>query len=230
MKRSYFYNKFLSIYLFVCYLDGFHSSASDPELQAKYGHIKEVTNIAPPPTSIVYQPPPGGAPSFVPTNIGSIYNRYVPYDAHTNSAASIPTIPSYNTMNTNSTLPPSAATTAIFTPGLPRPSVGTSLPVPYPSIALPAADNHHQNTNDSLPSPPIIGYSGNSTPQGNKSPPPNNNSLLGNKTLPNAHDFLQSAPVALPDRPRPAPIVSVFHPSSESSTTITASASSSSIL
>eukprot|EP01035_Chromulina_nebulosa_P001360 gene1360-1813_t len=67
--------------------DGFHSSASDPELQAKYGHIKEVTNIAPPPTGIVYQPPTTGGP---PPYVGTVYNRYVPYDAHTNSAASLP--------------------------------------------------------------------------------------------------------------------------------------------
>jgi hypothetical protein len=30
--------------------DGFHTSASDPELQKKYGHVKTVIDIAPPPT------------------------------------------------------------------------------------------------------------------------------------------------------------------------------------
>ena len=54
---------FLLIYMFVytyfthrihtinvLYTDGFHSSASDPTLQAKYGHVKANVNIAPPPT------------------------------------------------------------------------------------------------------------------------------------------------------------------------------------
>lgn len=70
-------------------VDGFHSSASDPELKAKYGHIKPEINIAPPPT--------GGPMGSAPTNQYSaysnmsgvaapVYNRYPVYDPITNSA------------------------------------------------------------------------------------------------------------------------------------------------
>eukprot|EP01038_Epipyxis_sp_PR26KG_P005459 gene5459-7557_t len=78
--------------------DGFHSSASDPKLQEYYGHTKEIINIAPPPIM-----PNGGIPANPPqyglygsSNTSttpappSIYNRYVPYDAHNNIAAPPP--------------------------------------------------------------------------------------------------------------------------------------------
>lgn len=84
---------------YVWLVDGFHSSASDPVLQAKYGHVIEVKNIAPPPTG------PLSAPGFAATNStpsyyaappaqggglpgagGNVYSRYVAYDATTNSA------------------------------------------------------------------------------------------------------------------------------------------------
>ena len=41
--------------------DGFHSSSSDPLLQAKYGHTKAKYNIAPPPTTPVGEKSGGGA-------------------------------------------------------------------------------------------------------------------------------------------------------------------------
>jgi hypothetical protein len=44
--------------------DGFHSSASDPALQQKYGHVKLAVTTAPPPTAPM--PPPGaGGPGAV---------------------------------------------------------------------------------------------------------------------------------------------------------------------
>ena len=71
--------------------DGFHSSASDPVLQARYGHVKASINIAPPPTS--FPTPTAAAPQYGlynnginPTAPTNIYSRYVAYDVHTNSA------------------------------------------------------------------------------------------------------------------------------------------------
>ena len=71
--------------------DGFHSSASDPVLQARYGHVKASINIAPPPTS--FPTPIAAAPQYGlynnginPTAPTNIYSRYVAYDVHTNSA------------------------------------------------------------------------------------------------------------------------------------------------
>lgn len=60
--------------------DGFHSSMSDPMLQAKYGHNIERVNIAPPPMA--------GGPSMAPSAYsaqqaiigGQLHNRYVAYD------------------------------------------------------------------------------------------------------------------------------------------------------
>lgn len=65
--------------------DGFHSSASDPVLQQKYGHIIERPSIAPPPTSFPTQPyaTPSGPPP-------TVYQRYVPYDPHGNAPAPFP--------------------------------------------------------------------------------------------------------------------------------------------
>jgi len=79
--------------------DGFHSSASDPVLQARYGHVKASINIAPPPTSF---PASTGAPQYGlynngvnPTAPSNVFSRYVAYDVHTNSA--IPP-PAHNVM------------------------------------------------------------------------------------------------------------------------------------
>eukprot|EP01035_Chromulina_nebulosa_P018487 gene18487-24200_t len=92
--------------------DGFHSSASDPELQVKYGHVKAHINIAPPPTA----PIPGSqeknaysmGPSYSATS--NVYNRYVPYDAHNNAPMPPPAYsnqPSYNVASSyNLPVPP----------------------------------------------------------------------------------------------------------------------------
>lgn len=58
--------------------DGFGSSASDPSLQAKYGHVKEVVNIAPPP---IMAAPPSQYSAFNGNN-NAPYSRYVPYDVN----------------------------------------------------------------------------------------------------------------------------------------------------
>jgi hypothetical protein len=77
--------------------DGFHSSASDPVLQQKYGHVIEKPSIAPPPTGqLGYNPAATTAPMSIPIPMQpqvastGIYSRYVPYDAHNNTAAPIP--------------------------------------------------------------------------------------------------------------------------------------------
>lgn len=66
--------------------DGFHSSASDPNLQKKYGHIKKTISIDPPPISKSMHPPPiyGGI-----NNGNTIQNRYLSYDAVTGKASSL---------------------------------------------------------------------------------------------------------------------------------------------
>lgn len=57
--------------------DGFGSSASDPVLKKKYGHVQEVVAIGPPPTTPAYNSNTingTGAP------LGSVYSKYVPYN------------------------------------------------------------------------------------------------------------------------------------------------------
>ncbi len=58
------------------FLDGFHSSASDPVLQQKYGHVIEKPMIAPPPTAQSFPTHTQPATVSAPT----VFNRYVPYD------------------------------------------------------------------------------------------------------------------------------------------------------
>ena len=85
-------------------IDGFHSSASDPALQKKYGHVKSAINIAPPP--ITSPAANVSAPQYSmfsnQSQIGNI-SRYVAYDAHTN-AAMVPPAPTH--LHSPSTLTP----------------------------------------------------------------------------------------------------------------------------
>lgn len=57
--------------------DGFHSSASDPILQQKYGHIIEKPAIAPPPVVPVSVNYSNNSTST------TVFNRYIPYDPNT---------------------------------------------------------------------------------------------------------------------------------------------------
>lgn len=176
--------------------DGFHSSASDPELQRKYGHTKETLNIAPPPTDFSYAtsapnsngiavpagsqsyyapPPASGGISGPPPS--SVYNRYVPYDPHTNSAAP---------------LPPS-----VFNPGTPH------LQAPSPVTPAAAASAPQATTPPSVPS---------SAGGGNR--------LLGNKAISGEvqMDSLNSnaPPVAVNVRPsNPPNNILVFNPATD---------------
>lgn len=97
--------------------DGFHSSASDPQLQLKYGHVKQVVNIAPPPTTtgsggvgvgvginVVPNSPysmfnnSSSTSQSAYSNTGQpMYNRYVAYDPHTNSVVPPPPPPPVDT-------------------------------------------------------------------------------------------------------------------------------------
>ena len=84
------------MYLLLTFVDGFHTSASDPELQKKYGHTRNVIDIAPPPTFSSLTPPEGApnqynmyssqyVPNGGPASSGSAppaYNRYVAYDPY----------------------------------------------------------------------------------------------------------------------------------------------------
>jgi hypothetical protein len=64
-------------------LDGFHSSASDPELKAKYGHKIEIPNIAPPPTAPIPSTmsalhATGGAPGIAAPSMYAMYGGGAP--------------------------------------------------------------------------------------------------------------------------------------------------------
>lgn len=73
--------------------DGFHSSASDPNLQQKYGHIKKKINIDPPPTNMMPPPPRpyASTSSLVHADNSStqVQNRYLAYNAVTGQASSL---------------------------------------------------------------------------------------------------------------------------------------------
>lgn len=78
--------------------DGFHSSAGDPALAAKYGHTKQEINIAPPPARPSGQPapPPQPMPQLSAFAGGRPMARYVAYDAHADAAVPAP-VPSWQT-------------------------------------------------------------------------------------------------------------------------------------
>jgi hypothetical protein len=111
--------------------DGFHSSASDPQLQMKYGHIKPSINIAPPPIASypgnTYSAYSSGGPA-------AVYNRYPVYDP----LAAAPPAASHNpaTMQphyTNNLVPPP--------PSIPNPSqqsYGLPPGPPPPNYHVPA--------------------------------------------------------------------------------------------
>lgn len=124
----------------IFYLDGFHSSASDPVLQQKYGHIIEKPAIAPPPTGSLpfnsysnnySQPPIASNPVQ-----NNVYSRYVAYDATTNSA-----IPPPMAYQPPAQVPPAQSltqqppigvysTSSISTPSAPSTSTHTTFQAP----------------------------------------------------------------------------------------------------
>lgn len=131
-------------------------------MQQKYGHIIERPAIAPPPTGATpfsaapAMPPPQMAP---PAAVGGaqIYNRYVPYDAHNNTAAPVP-VPmatSYAPGAPSAVAPPPT----IYPPSTPTPA-------PFPNQHM------HINTTQNAPSTPS-----------ESSPPLISNRLLGNKAV-----------------------------------------------
>jgi hypothetical protein len=66
-------------------IDGFHTSASDPELQKKYGHTRNIIDIAPPPifnTGGVTSPPAYGMYNSQPPQQHSDFNQLVPPQAY----------------------------------------------------------------------------------------------------------------------------------------------------
>ena len=117
-------------------LDGFGSSASDPVLQAKYGHVKEVINIAPPP--IMSAPTPIQYSAF---NSGSstMYNRYVPYDVNAPSAPQ-PSYPHYNPSPVSSHPAPQQS----------------SVPPPVPQGVSQPPSQHAPLLSQPVPPPPVL--------------------------------------------------------------------------
>ena len=133
--------------------DGFHSSASDPVLQARYGHIKADIKIAPPPTS--FPAAASNAPTqyglynngINPTAPSNIYSRYVAYDVHTNSAMAPPAhmMPSYQSQYQNTTM-------------LPTTMLPTNIPpsnIPPPPSNIHSQQQHQYNNPYNAPPLPI---------------------------------------------------------------------------
>jgi hypothetical protein len=128
------------LFKIICYFsDGFHSSASDPILQQKYGHIIEKPSIAPPPTGpigfVPTAPPPAAGPPMVGTP--GIYSRYVPYDAHTNAAAPIPPSTSFNPHTYQSA--PAPPIPSMISPAIVAPLPMKSGDAPQPSSNPPTS-------------------------------------------------------------------------------------------
>jgi hypothetical protein len=165
-------------------LDGFHSSASDPNLQAKYGHVKEVINIAPPPTG------PLGGPAGAPpmqysmfTGPGATapqaYSRYVPYDPNA-GAASMYSQPvaqnSYGLPSYGMSQPPSL------------PSYNTGPPQGRPQSAPVPPSQYSQQPPPAMQPPPVMQpppaapLQSGSTPRGLASPP-RPLDILGNRQV-----------------------------------------------
>lgn len=144
--------------LFFCFLpDGFHSSASDPVLQQKYGHIIEKPSIAPPPTGAMPYAPAGPPPQVVGgAGVPGIYSRYVPYDAHSNVAAPIPQATVYNPH--------------VYHPPAPAPSLMTPPLVP-PQVVQPPLSPSKQAASVSPPTfPPSTSNASTNRFLGNKAP------------------------------------------------------------
>lgn len=172
---------------------------------------------------MAYQPPIAGGPPppyGIPGSSASIYNRYVPYDALTNSAGVAPPAPPAYLNN-----PPPPAGMGVFHPAAIRASSA-------PSIYLPPRADSQAGTNSPIaPQPPV------QTPTRGVPSPIGTNSLLGNKVVPSAADILLPAVtrpgvdggVASDERPKPMPIVNVFNPATDQ-VFITASSTSNSIL
>eukprot|EP00981_Chlorochromonas_danica_P007720 scaffold1869_cov163-Ochromonas_danica.AAC.32 len=209
--------------------DGFHSSASDPLLQQKYGHVMERPNLAPPPTSFSFPPPSAVSPPAVTT----AYQRYVPYDPHTQSAAPVP----------NAIYPP--APTAVYSsaPALPPvqafPPPGQAFPpaplpqstlAPPPSAIVPPAQHpamyarHPSGISVQVP-PSTIAPPSSAPATTQLSPNKPIDRLLGNKTL-STDDILQAkSPSA-----QPSAMINVFNPNTDTTVVVNAQSTSSAIL
>lgn len=142
--------------------DGFHSSASDPALQKKYGHIKQEISIAPPPT--VGTAPAASNPYMfnAPTGTGAppppaVFSRYVAYDAHTNApvANPPPISPAPPQHNPHSSFHSPHATLQAPHPNIVSPPTAVQQPPPPPppfvappqlNFAPPAASVLHQQS------------------------------------------------------------------------------------
>lgn len=201
-------------------VDGFHSSASDPALQKKYGHIQIANNIAPPPTSFPipasganpYTAPAGPAgiagppPMGNPYAGGGVYSRYVAYDAHTGAPAAgygapAPLPPAPAAPATHSTFPsfPSMSRPSAFLPTHAPAAPGVhAMPTTTSAPPAPAAPGAAPVPLLGLQPPRAPGISGApvTTPPGSTEGAagpgmaPSSQRLLGNKTVPTGDSLL----------------------------------------
>jgi hypothetical protein len=127
--------------------DGFHTSASDPELQKKYGHVKTVIDIAPPPTFSSMGPVGGPPPQYslygaqqvstAGTLPPPVYNRYVAYDPYAPPQQAEVSLPQQYIANPPRAYPPSIALNSAIPPQ--PPSVYPSAPIDASSTLVTAS-------------------------------------------------------------------------------------------
>lgn len=146
--------------------DGFHTSASDPELQKKYGHVKTVIDIAPPPTFSSMGPLGGPPPQYSlygaqqVSTAGTLpppaYNRYVAYDPYAPPQQPEVSLPQQFIANPPSAYPPSIALNSAIPPH--PSSVYPAAPIDASSTLVTASTSHVgiQNTAPYSQSPAII--------------------------------------------------------------------------
>ena len=204
-----FHFLFINLLIFVSFTDGFHSSASDPVLQQKYGHIIERPSIAPPPTG-----PPAAFTNYntPPTAAQPIYNRYVPYDANQITQPAYPPQQPGFQAPFQPSYPPVAAQ---VTPQPFYPQAAVSAPPPLPSPGRKSAQAGNS---------PVNFGSGPSSQESLQPSPATVSKLLGNKALLSDVDLSDNAAT-----PMVRPVITSV-PTRDEGDVIQASSNSSSVL
>jgi hypothetical protein len=210
--------------LYFPFTDGFHSSASDPELQKKYGHIKPTINIAPPPTvsamgmgvGVGGASPgmgagagAGGPPVYSMYTSGAPpqaynYSRYVPY----NPALPNPTAAQYSgPPSTGYSAPPMQPQPQAQYPAQNQPPL-QPMTIPPNAVAAPAGQPITPTSASSSSGPPV--------------------SIVNKVGAANIHVHVAPTPASVAVAPPapPAANVGVFDPATDSTLVLDASSSS----
>jgi hypothetical protein len=195
--------------------DGFHSSAGDPALAEKYGHIRTQVSVAPPPSLPPVAPPPGvgvgvGGEGAAPAPLGPPpTNQYSAFAAYGNRP-----VPRYVTYNTDHTTGPAPMPMYGVGAGM-GPGVGVGQgPVapPAPSPPLPQPHTNGIALVGKSPSPPLQA----TYPQPQPAPVPMSMPVLAPQVpvYGGAQPQPQPPSMAIPTLPNPNTI-SVFRPTDD---------------